>query len=106
MTLDPVLVLITYRAQPGKADTAVAALSALIKTVVAEEPACGGIQMYQDAADPDRILLYEEWTSREAYLGPHMQTPHIRAFIAEASAFIAAPPEITFWRLRADAWPD
>lgn len=101
-----VLVLITYRAQPGRAEAAVAALAALVKTVVAEEPACGGIQLYEDATDPERILLYEEWASREAYLGPHMQTPHIKDFMATSASVIAGPPDITFWTLRDSAWPD
>jgi quinol monooxygenase YgiN len=97
MTSDPVIVLIQYRARPGREETATRELASLIATVVASEPACSGITMLQDAADPTRILLHERWTDRDAYLGPHMQTPHIQAFIQKAGEFMAGPPEISFW---------
>jgi len=32
------------------------------------------------------------------FLGPHMQTEHIVAFIARVEEFLAGPPEISFWR--------
>jgi quinol monooxygenase YgiN len=92
-----VTVLIRYRAQPGKGDAAKAALAPLIRTVRAREADCLGITTLQDAADDTRFLLYERWTSQEAYTGPHMQTPHIQAFIRGAAAIFAGPPEITFW---------
>ena len=40
----------------------------------------------------------EQWADEASYTGPHMQTPHIQAFMARAREFIAGPPEITFWR--------
>lgn len=91
------LVHIAYRALPGQAETAHRELSALIATVVATEPDCAGIQLYREAADPARILLLEQWSSQAAYTGPHMQTPHLRAFIARAPQFLAGRPEISFW---------
>lgn len=97
------VVIIDYRAQSGHEETLVRELTELVATVVREERDCGGITILQDAADPTRIRLVEEWTSREAYLGPHMETTHLRAFIARASAFAAGPPEITFWSERAEA---
>jgi len=97
MAATPVTVVITYRAQPGKSAAARAALAPLIKTVLAEEPDCLGITTLQDAADDTRFLLYERWTSQAAYTGPHMQTPHIKAFIQGASAIFAGPPDISFW---------
>lgn len=93
-----VTVFIAYRAQPGHAERTRTELQALIETVVAAEPDCGGIRLLQDVSTPERILLVEEWTSAEAYTGPHMQTPHIQAFIARAPGFVAGPPEITIYR--------
>ena len=84
MSRRPVTVLIVYRAQPGKADASLRALADLVGTVVAEEPECLGITIHQDVSEPNRILLYEEWKDRASYVGPHMQTPHIRAFIERA----------------------
>jgi quinol monooxygenase YgiN len=91
------VVLVSYRSLPGHADTAAREISGLIATVQSLEPCCGGITMLQDAIDPARITLIERWPSQEAFLGPHMQQPHIQAFIQSAGAFLAAPPEISFW---------
>ncbi|HMU61379.1 MAG TPA: putative quinol monooxygenase [Gemmatimonadales bacterium] len=97
MSATPVTVVIIYRAQPGKGTAARAALGSLISTVLAEEPDCLGITTLQDVGDETRFLLYERWTSQAAYTGPHMQTPHIQAFIQGAAAIFAGPPDITFW---------
>ncbi len=91
-------VVITYRALPGKADVARDALAALIETVVAEEPACRGIQLFQGNGDPHLLLLTEQWDSEAAYSGPHLLTPHILAFRERAAGFLAGPPEITYWK--------
>jgi quinol monooxygenase YgiN len=97
MSHESVVVLISYRAQPGREEAATRDLAALIATVRATEPDCLGITMLAESTDPTRILLHEVWTSREAYLGPHMQTPHLRAFIERAGSLFAGPPEIAFW---------
>lgn len=95
-------VIVSYQAQPGQAEVALDAIQALVATVLAREPACAGITVLQDAADPTRIKLIEQWPSQDMFLGPHMQEPHIRAFIEQAGAFLAGPPDISFWN-RADA---
>jgi len=97
MSALPVTVVITYHAQPDKGSAARAALAPLIRTVLATEPDCLGITMLQGAADETRFLLYERWTSEAAYTGPHMQTPHIQAFIQGAAGIFAGPPDISFW---------
>jgi len=102
MTEQAVTVLLTYRAQPGLAEVAVRELTELIATVVATEPDCRGIRLYQDPTDPTRILLCEHWTGRAVYVGPHMQTPHLTKFIERATGFLAGPPDINFWHLRAE----
>jgi quinol monooxygenase YgiN len=63
---------------------------------VESEPDCGGIEILRDVDDGTRFILYERWSSREAYTGPHMRTPHLLAFIAQAPKFIAGPPTINF----------
>lgn len=93
----PVTVIIEYCAQPDQVENAVAELTTLVATVVAVEGDCYGIRVLQDTADPARFLLYERWSSKEAYLGPHFQTPHIQDFISRAAAFMAGPPVIQFW---------
>ncbi|MBP1642862.1 MAG: hypothetical protein H6Q03_1531 [Acidobacteria bacterium] len=80
--MPPITVLITYQARPERVAEATRALRRLVATVVA--------------------VLVEEWTSREAYLGPHFQTPHLQAFIAGAGELFAGPPEIRFLEPAAD----
>lgn len=105
MSADAVTVVITYQAQSGMAETARRELAALIATVVAKEPDCRGIRLHQRTDDPHRLLLIEEWTSEEAFSGPHMQTPHLQAFIERGREFLAGPPEIRFWREAASTQP-
>lgn len=92
-----VMVLITYRSQPGKAEVTRDELQKLINTVVATEKDCLGIQLLQSADTPEQFLLVERWTSRRAYEGPHMTTAHLQAFIAGSREFLAGPPDISFW---------
>jgi len=99
MSKEAVIVLIEYRARPGQEEAARSALTALVATVVAREPDCHGITMLDHADDPARILLYERWTDRQTYLGPHMKTPHLVEFIGRAGELFTGPPEITFWTL-------
>jgi quinol monooxygenase YgiN len=97
MSADPIVVLIAFKTQPGKESLATEVMTALVATVRKEEPACAGITMIQDAADPTRVLLYERWPDRDSYLGPHMETPHIQAFKARGAELFEGPPDITFW---------
>ncbi len=103
MPSSQVIVVIAYRAQPGKAPAARAALGGIIASVLAKEPDCLGIELLENTGDDTRFLLYETWTSQEAYVGPHMQTPHIKAFIAAAAGIFAGPPDISFWHQRTPA---
>lgn len=105
MSQAPITVLIHYQAQPGKADDGLAALAALVATVLAREPGCLGITIHQDVSDPTRILLYEEWIDKASYVGEHMQTPHLRAFIERAPELFAGPPDISFWERRDERRP-
>ncbi len=98
MPSKPVIVAITYQARPGQGPAARAALAGIIAAVVANEPDCLGIRLLEHTGDDTRFLLYETWTSQAAYVGPHMQTPHLKAFIEAAGALFAGPPDISFWR--------
>lgn len=91
-------VIIRYQALPGCEAMALRELTDLVSVVRAAEPDCTGITIVESVDEPGRIVLLETWTSREAYAGPHLQTPHIQAFKARAGSFMAGPPEITYWR--------
>ena len=92
------IVLVGYRALPDQVEAARREIAALVAQVQATEADCGGITMLQDASDPTRFTLVEDWPSREIFLGPHMQQPHIQSFIQRAGAFLAGPPDISFWQ--------
>lgn len=93
-----ITVIIDYRALPDRAERALEEITTLIGTVMELESDCHGIDILVDEDDQTRIRLIEYWPTRESYLGPHLQQPHIQEFIARAGEFIAGPPDITFWR--------
>ena len=92
----PIVVVVGYVAQPGRALDALASVRALVATVLATEPACEGIEILQALDTPESITLIERWPDQPTFLGPHMQQPHIQAFIQSAGAFLAGPPDISF----------
>ena len=93
---ESVTVVITCQIEPGKAGVARQEFTAIIATVVANEAACHGIRLHEDVDDPHRLLLIEHWDSKEAFTGPHMQTPHMQAFLQRANAFLAGSPDFRF----------
>ncbi len=93
-----VTVVITCALQPDKVEMARRELQAVIKTVMANEPACRGIRVHDDPKDPQRLLIIEYWDSEEAFTGPHMQTPHMRTFLKTAKKFLDGEAEFGFWR--------
>lgn len=91
-----IVVLVRYEAQAGRQELARDEITALVRTVTSEE-GCLGISVLRKDGEDTSILLHERWTDKDTYFGPHMQTPHIRAFIERAGQFLAGPPEITVW---------
>ncbi|MBK8572460.1 MAG: antibiotic biosynthesis monooxygenase [Holophagaceae bacterium] len=91
-----IVVVVRYIAQPGKALDALTSVRDLVATVLTTEMACSGIEILQDLDNPESITLVERWPDKSTFLGPHMQQPHIQAFIQSAGAFLAGPPDISF----------
>lgn len=98
MSFESVVVLVRYRAQDGRVDRALRELEALVRLVVAE-PGCDGIAIHRGVSEPLEILLHERWSDAGTYLGSHLETPHLQAFIAKAGELFAGPPELTLWRV-------
>ena len=92
----PIVVVVRYVAQPGRGLDALTSVRDLVATVSATEPACEGIEILQALDKPESITLIERWPDQATFLGPHMQQPHIQAFIQSAGAFLAGPPDISF----------
>ena len=91
------VVVVSYQSAPGQTETARREIAALVAAVLSAEPECRGITMLQANDDPARFMLVERWPTRELFLGPHMQQPHIQDFISRGGAFLAGPPDISFW---------
>src|SRR5688572_5704229 len=97
-TTQTITVLIACPIKPDKIDDARREFTSIIATVAANEAACHGIRLHEDVDDPHRLLLIEEWDSKEAFTGPHMQTAHMQAFLQRAQSFVSAAPEFRFGR--------
>ena len=95
-----VIVLVKYKTQQNKNVDAIVALKSLIAEVEKEEHFVQ-IKMYVDPNDNSNILLSEEWDNEAYYKDEHMKTAHLQKFITESSAFLAGPPEMSFWKLNA-----
>lgn len=97
MNTEPVTVVITCAIKPAMLQAARQELDAVIKIVMANEPACHGIRVHEDSKHPERLMIIEHWDSEEIFSGPHMQTPHMQAFLKKAEAFLDGAAEFGFW---------
>lgn len=98
MSSGEVKVVVRCRVQPGKLEQAKREVRELIAQVLPEE-GCLGITLLQGVSAPDELMLDELWSDAETYLGPHSETPYLQSYKARAGEFLAAPPEITLWRV-------
>src|SRR6187399_570719 len=98
MNTNAVTVVIRCSIRPEQLKTAKRELEAVIKTVMASEPACHGIRVHEDSRDPQRLLIIENWDSEEIFTGPHMQTPHMQSFLKRAQEFLDGAADFSFWR--------
>lgn len=73
------IVVARYVVAAGHADTVVRLLRTNAEASRGE-PGCLEFSVFQDADDPRRILLYEEYTDEEAFQA-HRRTPHFREII-------------------------
>ncbi len=90
------IVVVKYKTQPNKDSLALFSLMQLIAKVK-KEPNYKNIIVHTNPLDKTDIMLYEEWSDEAYYKGAHMATIHLRKFMGDSRAFLAGPPEITFW---------
>jgi quinol monooxygenase YgiN len=93
----PVTVVITCNIQKGKVDLAKRELQSVIKKVILNEKACRDICVYEDPDNNQKLLIIEHWDNKEIFLGPHMQTPHMKEFFTISESFLNGKTEFTFW---------
>lgn len=97
-TTENIIVILKFKAQPEKGDITVTELTNLIENVKLE-PNFNEIKIHVDPKDNTNIFLYEEWEDENYYNTDHMETDHIKAFMANSTNFLAGPPDITFWKV-------
>jgi len=78
--------------RPEKREEAISAALAMAQATEAE-PGCLSYRFYTDVADPNRILIFEQWETAEA-LAAHFQTSHMALFQKQIPQFVAEPPSI------------
>lgn len=78
--------------RPERREDAVRAALAMAQATRREE-GCISYGFSSDLADPNTILVFEEWASEEA-LARHFQTEHMKVFRAELPSLLAGPSTI------------
>ncbi|MEZ0284352.1 MAG: putative quinol monooxygenase [Thermoleophilia bacterium] len=88
-----VVVVVLFRATPGRGADAEAAFTEAVPPTHDEE-GCVAFAVHRVAGDADRFVLIERWASREA-LDAHLAAPHLAAFRERGADIWAEPPQIT-----------
>jgi len=73
-----------------------AAFLAAARDVIAQtrqEPGSLGYSCYEDIAEPNVFIFYEEWRT-QADLDAHLAQPYTQALLAAAAQWLATPPAI------------
>lgn len=90
--MSEVTVVVLAQARPGRGDEAERAFREVTTPTHAEE-GCLLYALHRVAADPDRLVLVERWSSRAA-LDAHLASPHLIGFREGSAPVWAAPMEI------------
>ena len=90
-----VLVLVRAVAKPGKGTDVVDMLAPFVGEDTGME-GCSRIEMAVDGADPDRILLLEEWSSAAAHKA-NLAALQEAGGLDDFLALLAADPERTYY---------
>lgn len=86
-----VRLVVTFKAQPGKAQDFIDAFEPVMKITHAEK-GCEQYQLFHAADDPDALVLLERWTTAQD-LADHMQAMQARGGSPSAQ-YSAGPPTL------------
>jgi quinol monooxygenase YgiN len=92
-----VTVFALVKAKPGMEETAKQELLALVEPTRSEE-GCINYDLHQSLDHVEIFRFYENWTTKE-FLDRHLQSAHVKQFIAKADQLLVEPPEITLWEM-------
>jgi quinol monooxygenase YgiN len=90
-----VTVFALVKAKPGMEEAVKQELLALVDPTRTEE-GCINYDLHQSFEHKGHFRFYENWTSKEL-LDRHLQSAHVKRFIAKMDQLLTEPPEITLW---------
>ncbi len=83
-------------AKPGQEEQLEQRLLALIEPT-RKEPGCVQYDLHRHLTEPGRFVFYEKWESEEI-LNRHLQSPHLKAFAADAPGLLAEPMRVQLYK--------
>lgn len=98
-TAENITIVLKFKTLEDKEEIALMEFKNLLSQVK-KEPYFISIKLHIDPSDETNILLYEEWEDEFYYKTDHMNTPHLKEFMAKSKDFLTGPPEITFWKVK------
>ena len=84
----------TIRIRPEQQDQFLGAIRETAQRSVSSEPGCLRFDVFQDLADDNRYILYEVYTSEEAFR-THLATPHAKRAMEKSQDWAAGGFEVT-----------
>ena len=93
--MSEVVVVGSFKAEPGKEAEALEAFKALVEPTHGEA-GCILYALHQGTDDPSRMSFVERWESREL-LDAHLQSPHVAALLERAEELFGDSGDIVVY---------
>ncbi len=93
--MSEVVVVGSFKAEPGKEAEALEAFKALVEPTHGES-GCVLYALHQGVDDPSRLAFVERWASREE-LNTHLGSPHVAAILARAQELFGDSADIVVY---------
>jgi len=93
--MSEVVVVGSFRINPGKEEEALEAFTALVEPTHAED-GCILYALHRGVDDPARLTFIERWASREQ-LDAHLKSDHVAAALERAEELFGENGEITVY---------
>jgi quinol monooxygenase YgiN len=93
--MSEVVVVGSFKAEPGKEAEALEAFKSLVEPTHGEE-GCILYALHQGTDDPSRLAFVERWESREL-LDAHLASPHIAAILERAEELFGDSGDIVVY---------
>ena len=84
----------TIKIKPDQRDSFLGTMRETAFRSVSGEPGCMRFDVFQDLADENRYILYEVYTSEDAFQ-KHLATPHARHAMEKSRGWAAGGFEVT-----------